>query len=95
MNVNLFMYTSGQLGIRWTPNGCEKNDAQSLHFMETGESKRAPINRPLHSELLRQFNKRIEDIRRAAYEQGRRSVRNKAQRCTSFNGCINTDSVGW
>lgn len=41
------------------------------------------------------MEERIQQIRREAYLQGRRSAHNKDLKCTEFNGCINSNEVGW
>lgn len=41
------------------------------------------------------FKNRIREIRRAAYNQGRRSARDKTKKCEEFYGCINNHEVGW
>lgn len=41
------------------------------------------------------MDERIQEIRKTAYLQGRRSAHNKRLKCTEFNGCINSNQVGW
>ncbi len=49
----------------------------------------------IRGHLDREFNARIESIRRAAYEAGWADAKKKVKRKHEFYGCINGDSVGY
>jgi len=88
MKVNILTFTDGRCGIR-----VALSEKQHLDFMLVGVTDGA-VAQCVRDQVDQQFETRIKEIRIAAYERGRRSVRNKEQRVESFNGCVNSDWVG-
>ena len=49
----------------------------------------------IRKQIEEDFSHHIQSFRRAAYERGRRSVRDKDAKVTDFNSCFNDSDVGY
>ena len=47
------------------------------------------------TEMEEALDRRIREIRKKAYEQGKKAARKRDHKVTEFNGCINGDWLGY